>query len=50
MGESENPLIKLEVDRRLRLEFRGTTIASNTGLLACRELDEALASLWVLEG
>jgi hypothetical protein len=41
MGESTNPL-KVRFDRRVRLEFRGATITSDAGLLAARELDEAL--------
>ena len=42
MGESTNSRAKLRFDRRIRLEFHGATITSNAGLLACRELDDAL--------
>ena len=42
MGESSDTPLKLQFDRRVRLEFRGATITSDAGLLACRELDEAL--------
>ena len=34
--------LRLNFDRKLKLEFHGTTVTSNTGLLACRELDEIL--------
>ena len=42
MGESANGPMRLQFDRRLRLEFRSATITSNARLLACRELDDAL--------
>ena len=42
MGESTNVCAKLRFDRRIRLEFHGATITSDAGLLACRELDDAL--------
>ena len=42
MGEKADPAIKIRFDGRVRLEFRGATITSDAGLLAARELDEAL--------
>ena len=42
MGESSDAPLKLEFDRRVRLEFRGATITPGARLLACRELDAAL--------
>ena len=46
IGEKAQEALKLQFDRRLRLEFHGARITSDAGLLACRELDGAL---WLTE-
>ena len=42
MGESKREALRVDFDGQIRLEFHGANVTSDAGLLAYRELDEAL--------
>jgi hypothetical protein len=41
-GEAQNDTLRVDFDRRVTLQFRGAVVTSDAGLLAYRELDDAL--------
>jgi len=43
MGDGEKTPLRLQFNPKVRLEFRGSTITSDSGLLPFRELDDALS-------
>src|SRR5262249_29000174 len=42
MGDSQKDTLRIGFDRRVKLAFHGSTVTSDAGLLAYRELDDAL--------
>ncbi len=42
MGESKQGCLRVDFDRRLKLEFHGSKVTTDAGFLAYRELDDAL--------
>ncbi len=45
--EMRNVSLMVAFDRRLKLEFHGSKVATNVGLLAYRELDEILSLIMI---
>ena len=42
MGDARKDALRVEFDNRIKLEFHGAAVTSDAGLVAYRELDEAL--------
>ena len=42
MGDALKDALRVDFDSRIKLEFHGAAVTSDAGLVAYRELDEAL--------
>ena len=42
MGDFKQDALRVDFDTRIRLEFHGSNITSDAGLIAYRELEDAL--------
>ena len=50
MGEGRREALRVEFDRSVKVEFHGANVTSDAGLLAFRELDEALGLTDIVGG
>ncbi len=42
MGDSQNDTVRVDFDRKIKLDSHGSTVTSDAGFLVYRELDDAL--------